>query len=123
VFVQDKWGLSDYSLQLKKPQQHIVKYGVKLGDEMIQAPLSLFFPDMMGLTGEKLAHVQSRGNGDPQDPHDEFYLRQTQRAHVQQDPVSGYMYHVLVFNDRRRARERTTRPIKRVHVQDPAPGL
>jgi hypothetical protein len=41
---QDKTGIQDHSLLIRKPQQHIVKYPVKLGDEAILTPMSLFHP-------------------------------------------------------------------------------
>lgn len=41
------------------------------------APLSLFQPELFGVTGPKLVHIQQRATGDPEDPHDENYLRET----------------------------------------------
>lgn len=41
------------------------------------APLSLFQPELFGVTGPKLVHIQQRASGDPEDPHDENYLRET----------------------------------------------
>ncbi|KAG0434232.1 hypothetical protein HPB47_019252, partial [Ixodes persulcatus] len=49
-----------------------------VGDECLIAPLALFRPEMLGVTGPKQARVQSRNPGDPQDPHDDNYLIQTQ---------------------------------------------
>ena len=62
-----------------------------MGDELVLAPLSLFFPDMFGMVGPGLTRVQQRNDGDPADPHDDFYLKQVQRT---QDPVS-YLSHVM----------------------------
>lgn len=76
---QENFGVKDRSILIRKPEQNIVKYALKFGDETILAPMSLFFPDMMGLQGSHLIHVQSRSDGDPEDPHDEFFLRQTTR--------------------------------------------
>jgi hypothetical protein len=50
---------------------------IQVGDEGIVAPLSLFQPELFGVTGPKLVHVQQRASGDPEDPHDENYLRET----------------------------------------------
>jgi actin-related protein 8 len=50
---------------------------IQVGDECIVAPLSLFQPELFGVTGSKLVHIQQRASGDPEDPHDENYLRET----------------------------------------------
>lgn len=76
---QDKTGIQDHSLLIRKPQQHIVKYPVKLGDEAILTPMSLFHPEMLGIMGPHLVRTQGRFIGDPEDPHDEFYLQMTSR--------------------------------------------
>lgn len=76
--VQDDGGIKEHSILIKRPEQHIVKYPIRLGDEGILAPMSLFFPDLLTLHGD-LAHVQKRSEGDPEDPHDEFYLKMTSR--------------------------------------------
>lgn len=41
------------------------------------APLSLFQPELFKVTGSHSVHVQKRYLGDPEDPHDESYLRET----------------------------------------------
>ncbi|XP_062612394.1 actin-related protein 8-like [Saccostrea cucullata] len=75
---QDDSGVKEHSILIKKPEQHIVKYPIRLGEEVILTPMSLFFPDLLTLHGD-LAHVQKRSEGDPEDPHDEFYLKMTTR--------------------------------------------
>lgn len=75
---QDDWGVKEHSILIKKPEQHIVKYPIKLGDEGIITSMSFFIPDLLTLHGD-LAHVQKRSEGDPEDPHDEFYLKMTTR--------------------------------------------
>jgi len=50
---------------------------IQVGDECIVAPLSLFQPELFGVTGPKVVHIQQRAGGDPEDPHDENYLRET----------------------------------------------
>lgn len=52
-------------------------YTLQLGDECIVAPLSLFTPELFGITGTKYVHTQKRSSGDPEDPHDDNYLRET----------------------------------------------
>lgn len=56
-----------------------MKYPVKLGDEAIVAPMSLFHPELLGIMGPQLVRTQGRCTGDPEDPHDEFYLQMTSR--------------------------------------------
>lgn len=41
------------------------------------APLGLFQPELLGVTGPKSIVTQKRSSGDPQDPHDGDYLRET----------------------------------------------
>jgi actin-related protein 8 len=84
---QDKTGIQDHSLLIRKPQQHIVKYPVKLGDEAILTPMSLFHPEMLGIMGPHLVRTQGRFIGDPEDPHDEFYLQMTSREVSQQQNI------------------------------------
>lgn len=81
---QQQDGIYEHSIQIKKPQSLIIKYScVKLGDECILAPLSLFFIDMLSLQGSHLCHTQQRFEGDSDDPHDDFYLLQTQSQQQQ----------------------------------------
>jgi len=39
--------------------------------------LSLFQPELFRITGTHNVHVQKRSLGDPEDPYDENYLRET----------------------------------------------
>jgi len=55
----------------------VVLVSIQVGDECIVAPLSLFQPELFGVTGPKVVHIQQRAGGDPEDPHDENYLRET----------------------------------------------
>lgn len=61
---------------LKQPEKPVLQYTIQVGDECIVAPLSLFTPELFALTGIKNAHTQKRSIGDPEDPHDENYLRE-----------------------------------------------
>ncbi|KAL3851810.1 hypothetical protein ACJMK2_015515 [Sinanodonta woodiana] len=83
---QDSYGVIEQTIQIKKPEQKIVKYSLKFGDEFHLAAFSVFFPDIYGLQGTHLVHVQKRFSGDPEDPHDEFYLRQTQSQQQSSKP-------------------------------------
>lgn len=57
------------------------------------APLSLFQPELFGVTGPKVVHIQQRAGGDPEDPHDENYLRETS---VSCDPC-GFLEFTYIF--------------------------
>lgn len=48
-----------------------------MADECLIAPLGLFNPELMGTTGLKSIVTQKRSSGDPLDPHDADYLRET----------------------------------------------
>lgn len=48
-----------------------------MGDELIVAALSLFYADLLKITGPKMMHTQKPNMGDPDDPFDENYLRET----------------------------------------------
>lgn len=50
-----------------------------MGDECLIAPLGLFTPELLGVTGPKSVVTQKRSIGDPHDPHDADYLRETSR--------------------------------------------
>lgn len=50
-----------------------------MGDECIIAPLSLFHPELFAITGVKQVHIQKMSMGDPEDPHDEIYLRDVRK--------------------------------------------
>ncbi|KAL8621355.1 hypothetical protein ACOMHN_053376 [Nucella lapillus] len=76
---QDRLGIRPYMIQIRLPQQNLIKYGLRLGDEMILASLSIFRPEALGLQGSNLTRTQPRGESDPEDPFDHDYLRRTAR--------------------------------------------
>lgn len=49
----------------------------QVADECLIAPLGIFHPELLGLTGTKIVVTQSRAVSDPEDPHDGDYLRET----------------------------------------------
>lgn len=50
----------------------------KVGDELLLAPLGLFNTEVFALTGQdKRGQGQANATGDPEDPHDADYLRET----------------------------------------------
>lgn len=80
---QDVQGAQDHQVLLRCPSQHIVKYLVRMGDERILAPMSVFFPDMFGLKGDHLYQKFEKFSSDPSDPNDDDYLIQTMSRHEQ----------------------------------------
>ncbi|KAK6176999.1 hypothetical protein SNE40_015194 [Patella caerulea] len=85
----DVYGILDQVVEIKKVQKNAVHYNVKLGDELVLTPLSLLHPEMFGLHGNKLIRVQSRYDGDPDDPHDDHFLVQTQRQQREAAKLGG----------------------------------
>ena len=83
---QDFDGASLLDFHVSYPNQPTLQYQLKLGDETFQAPMGVFYPQLFGVVGEKMVHIQQRNQGDPEDIHDELYLLQTQS---QQQQVSG----------------------------------
>uniref|UniRef100_A0A336MA12 Actin-related protein 8 n=1 Tax=Culicoides sonorensis TaxID=179676 RepID=A0A336MA12_CULSO len=60
-----------------------LQYTIQCGDESLVAPLSVFHPELLGITGRKKAQAiiqkTSAINPDPEDPFDAEYLRETGR--------------------------------------------
>lgn len=71
----DVCGSQEKSFVLKQPGKPVYHFTIQVGDECIVAPLSLFSPELFGITGPKSLHTQKISTGDPEDPHDELYLR------------------------------------------------
>ncbi|GIX71980.1 actin-related protein 8 [Caerostris extrusa] len=82
----DVCGIQDRSFLVKRPGQPVIRYVIKIGDECLIAPLALFHPELLGITGTKKIRTQQRNEGIPDDPHDELYLMQTQRRGVKDTP-------------------------------------
>ncbi|XP_056644802.1 actin-related protein 8 [Diorhabda sublineata] len=71
----DVCGSQEKSFILKQPDMPVYHFTIQVGDECIVAPLSLFSPELFAITGPKFIHTQKISTGDPEDPHDEIYLR------------------------------------------------
>ncbi|KYN00766.1 Actin-related protein 8 [Cyphomyrmex costatus] len=72
-------GSQEKTFVVRKPKQQTETYTMQVGDECLIAPLSLFQPELFRITGTHNVHVQKRSLGDPEDPYDENYLRETSR--------------------------------------------
>ncbi|RZC36664.1 actin-related protein 8, partial [Asbolus verrucosus] len=75
----DICGSQEKTLLLKQPGKPVLKYTIQVGDECIVAPLSMFSPELFGVTGPKTIRTQKASMGDPEDSHDENYLRDIRR--------------------------------------------
>lgn len=78
-------GSQEKTFIVRKPKQQTEKYTLQVGDECLVAPLSLFQPELFKVTGTHSVHIQKRSMGDPEDPHDENYLRETSRRGMKEN--------------------------------------
>ncbi|XP_063228540.1 actin-related protein 8 isoform X2 [Bacillus rossius redtenbacheri] len=87
----DICGSQEKTFVVRKPKVPTCRYTLQVGDECIVAPLSLFQPELFGVTGPKAVLVQKRSLGDPEDPHDDNYLRETSRRAAKEslEPLPG----------------------------------
>lgn len=60
-----------------RPGEPPSRYRVQMGDELLIAPLSYFYPELLRITGPKSVTTQRPNEGDPEDPLDENFLRET----------------------------------------------
>ena len=82
-FLQDFDGAQLLDFHVSYPKQPTLRYQMKLGDETLQAPMGVFYPQVFGVVNEKMVYIQQRNQGDPEDIHDELYLLQTQSQQQQ----------------------------------------
>ncbi|XP_043505065.1 actin-related protein 8 isoform X2 [Polistes fuscatus] len=78
-------GSQEKTFVVRKPKRQTEKYTLQVGDECLVAPLSLFQPELFKVTGTHNVHIQRRSMGDPEDPHDENYLRETSRRSMKEN--------------------------------------
>ncbi|CAH1122302.1 unnamed protein product [Ceutorhynchus assimilis] len=81
----DICGSKEKSFTLKQPEKPVSHFTIQVGDECIIAPLSLFNPELFGITGPKQIHTQKISTGDPEDPHDELYLRDIRKKGIKEE--------------------------------------
>lgn len=72
-------GAQEKTFTVHCPGEASSTYTIQMGDELIVAALSLFYPDLLKITGPKNTITQKPNPGDPDDPFDENYLRETSR--------------------------------------------
>ncbi|XP_077998073.1 actin-related protein 8-like [Glandiceps talaboti] len=86
---QDICGAQLHEFHIRQPHKPTVLYQIKLGDEGLQAPMAIFYPQTFGLAGKFLINTQQRNQGNPEDPHDETYLLQTQSRETSKPKVGA----------------------------------
>lgn len=74
---QDVCGSHEKCFAIQRVNNGIQQYTLMLGDECIVAPLSLFYPELFAMTGSKTSVTQKRYSGDPEDPFDDHFIRET----------------------------------------------
>lgn len=74
---QNECGAQEKTFTVHSPGEISSTYTIQMGDELIVAALSLFYPDLLKITGSKSTVTQKPNPGDPDDPFDENYLRET----------------------------------------------
>ncbi|KAI8497315.1 Cytochrome b5 reductase 4 [Branchiostoma belcheri] len=80
---KDQSGARLQDVHVQRPDTFSRRYQIRVGEETIQAPMGLFYPQLFGLVSGSLVHTQLRNQGDPEDIHDEHYLLQTQSTQQQ----------------------------------------
>lgn len=71
-------GSIERYFKIYPPHQLPLQYTIQCGDECLVAPLSLFHPELLGITGRKKAQAKIQKSGfDAEDPFDAEYLRET----------------------------------------------
>ncbi|XP_015118934.1 actin-related protein 8 isoform X2 [Diachasma alloeum] len=78
-------GSQEKTFTVRRPKIPSEQHILQVGDECLVAPLSLFQPELFKVTGIHAVHIQKRYLGDPQDPHDENYLRETSRRGIKEN--------------------------------------
>lgn len=86
---QDISGLQDHEFRTRFPDSPVLLYQLRLGDEKLQAPMSLFYPAAFGIVGQKMTSLLHRSQGDAEDPHDEHFLLTTQSKQDQSSKASA----------------------------------
>lgn len=81
----DICGSQEKLFTLQQSEKPIRTYTIQVGDECIIAPLSLFNPELFGITGPKQIHIQKISTGDPEDPHDEIFLRDIRKKGMKEE--------------------------------------
>ncbi|GBP87875.1 Actin-related protein 8 [Eumeta japonica] len=82
----DICGPQEKTFLVDHPGDIINKYTLQVGDECVISPLSMFYTDLLTITGQKSTKIQNRQPSDPEDPFDAEFLRDTGRKRETADP-------------------------------------
>ncbi|XP_031567507.1 actin-related protein 8-like [Actinia tenebrosa] len=77
---QDIVGGRVHEFQVHHPNQAPLSYNLKIGNEAIQAPMAMFFPQLFGIVGKRLVFTSDPPYDDPEDLLDDRYLLESQRG-------------------------------------------
>lgn len=85
---EDIIGGQVHEFQVHRPFKTPRSYQLKIGDEAIEAPMGMFFPQLFGIVGQKLVFTKDREYDDPEDLFDDRYLLESQRTQDQSSKTS-----------------------------------
>ncbi|KAL1464856.1 hypothetical protein WDU94_004466 [Cyamophila willieti] len=85
----DVCGCFEKSFTVRQPKKPATSFIIQVADECLIAPLGIFHPELLGLTGIKPVVTQSRAVSDSEDPHDGDYLRETSRRGAKESGEPG----------------------------------
>ncbi|KAK3728625.1 hypothetical protein QZH41_011698, partial [Actinostola sp. cb2023] len=77
---QDIVGGQVHEFQVHHPNQAPLSYNLKIGNEAMQAPMAMFFPQLFGIIGQQLVVTADPPYDDPEDLLDDRYLLESQRG-------------------------------------------
>lgn len=75
----DVCGCYEKTFVVRQPKKPVQRYTIQVGDECIIAVLSIFHPELLGMTSSKSITTQARVQSHSEDPLDAEYLRETSR--------------------------------------------
>lgn len=95
----DVCGPQEKTFLVDHPGDVVNKYTLQVGDECIISPLSLFYTDLLKITGPKTTKIQNRQPSDAEDPFDAEFLRETGRKRESADPTATESQLLEATND------------------------
>ncbi|XKL61734.1 hypothetical protein PGB90_001567 [Kerria lacca] len=75
----DVCGCYEKTFVICQPKKPVQRFTIQVGDECIIAVLSIFHPELLGISTPKIVVTQTRSQSHPEDPFDPEYLRETSR--------------------------------------------
>ncbi|XP_048575853.1 actin-related protein 8 isoform X2 [Nematostella vectensis] len=87
-----------HEFQVHHPRRAPIAYNLKIGDEAMQAPMAMFFPQLFGIVGQQLLFTADPAYDDPEDLLDDRYLLDSQRGDAS-SKKGGQMNDSVTEND------------------------